>query len=394
MAAGVDDAFADCRFVGSMTEIAAAQWDALTGHQPFLKHAFFLALEATGCIGADTGWTPLYALLYRGGVLAAAMPLFLKQHSYGEYVFDWAWADAYQRAGLRYYPKLLSAIPFTPVGGSRLLARHADDRRQLLQGVLQFARETGISGLHCLFPATEDARVMEEAGLLCRRGVQFHWRNAGYRDMDDFLDSLNRDKRKKIRQERRRVGEAGVAIVRKTGAQISDADWVFFERCYRHTYREHRSSPYLNLAFFRAFGQQFADCCVLILAYRDGKPLAAALDIADCAATAGDTSERRIYGRYWGALEYVPNLHFELCYYQGIAHAIEHGYDVFEGGAQGEHKLARGLLPVATESWHWLSDPRFADAIERYLEREGENITAYLGELEAHAPFRDAVSMS
>lgn len=383
----------DCRFIGSIAEIAPAQWDALSGRQPFLKHAFLLALETTRCIGGDTGWTPLYALLYRSEALVAAMPLYLKQHSYGEYVFDWAWADAYQRAGLRYYPKLLSAIPFTPVGGSRLLASNADDQRQLLAGVLQFARETGISGVHCLFPAAADAHVMAAAGLLCRHGVQFHWRNAGYRGMDDFLDSLTRDKRKKIRQERRRVADAGIEIVRKTGAQIEDADWVFFERCYRHTYREHRSSPYLNLAFFRALGQQLAECCVLILAYRDGAPLAAALDMADFPGEHAG-AERRLYGRYWGALEYIPNLHFELCYYQGIEHAIMHGFDVFEGGAQGEHKLARGLLPVATESWHWLSDPRFADAIERYLEREGENISAYLGELEAHAPFRDVIPVA
>lgn len=376
-------------FASSIGEVPATAWDALADCQPFLRHAFLQALESSGALGPETGWTPLYALLWRNEVLAAAMPLYLKQHSWGEYVFDWAWAQAYERAGLRYYPKLLAAVPFTPVGGRRLLGESVEDRRKLLDGVLAFARDTGLSGLHCLFPAAEDAAVLQAAGLVRREGVQFHWHNAGYRDMDDFLASLTHDKRKKIRQERRKVAQAGITVRRKVGAEIDVADWVFFERCYRQTYREHRASPYLNLDFFQQLGAALPQACVLVLAEHSGQPVAAALNLADLPGANGQSpASRRLYGRYWGALVHVPCLHFELCYYQGIEHAIQQGFAVFEGGAQGEHKLARGLMPVATASWHWLSDARFADAIERHVHQEGEQVAAYRDALEMHAPFR------
>lgn len=380
-------------FARSIKEVDPAQWDALGDQQPFLRHAFLLALEQSQAIGGRSGWVPNYPLLHRDGVLVASMPLYFKQHSYGEYVFDWAWADAYQRAGLRYYPKLLAAIPFTPVGGQRLLAATPSDAEALLLGVLQFAQDQAVSSLHCLFPAATDAAQMRAAGMLCRHGVQFHWRNASYRDFDDFLDSLTRDKRKKIRQERRRVADAGVRVERKVGTAISAEDWVFFDQCYQRTYREHRSTPYLNLDFFQAIGTSLPDACVLALAYQNDQPIAAALHLADLPNAADAPHQvRRLYGRYWGAMVYVPNLHFELCYYQGIEHAITHNFAVFEGGAQGEHKLARGLLPVATESWHWLADPRFANAIEHYLSQEDQHMAAYMGELEAHAPFRSTPS--
>nr|WP_265583768.1 GNAT family N-acetyltransferase [Chitinimonas koreensis] len=296
-------------------------------------------------------------------------------------MFDWAWADASERAGLDYYPKLLAAVPFSPVPGPRLLARDAAAARGLLDGVLAFAGEAGLSGLHCLFPRDDEAAICAAAGMLHRRGVQFHWRNRGYRDYADFLDSLQRDKRKKLRQERRRVADAGVEIVRRTGAAITAEDWAFFVRCYQRTYAEHRSTPYLNLDFFRRLGTQLGEHCLLVLACQDGEPIAAALDLFD---------GERLYGRYWGALRYVPNLHFELCYHQGIEFAIERGLAVFEGGAQGEHKLARGFEAVETHSFHWLAQPALAQAVSRYLQREGQGVGQYLDELGERAPFAQA----
>jgi hypothetical protein len=348
---------------------------------PFASHAFLSALLETGCASARTGWQPQFLLLRHQGALAAAMPLFLKSHSYGEYVFDWAWADAYARHGLEYYPKLLSAIPFTPVGGPRLLARGDDERAALLGAALELAQQA--SSLHILFPPEGEAALMQRAGMMLRRTVQFHWRNEGYADFEDFLSRLTRHRRKVIRQERRRVREAGVAIRRLQGPEIERAHWEFFARCYRRTYAEHRSSPYLNLEFFLRIGETMPQNLVLILAERDGRPVAAALDVISADA---------IYGRYWGALEAVPLLHFECCYYQGIEHAIEQRLARFEGGAQGEHKLFRGLMPVETLSAHWLAHPQFARAIEDYLARERSGIARYVDELNEHSPFRKAAS--
>lgn len=367
------------QFHDSISQLDAAQWNALAGSQPFLQHAFLLALEETDCIGGESGWQPLYPALHEGGQLRAAMPLYLKHHSWGEYVFDWAWADASERAGLPYYPKLLSAIPFTPVPGPRLLAQAQDDAAALLRQVLHMAQEAQLSGLHCLFPLMEDAAELEAAGLMRRQGVQFHWINRGYADYEAFLAALNHDKRKKLRQERRKVREAGLSIVRKHGQAITAADWAFFDRCYQHTYQAHRSTPYLNLDFFVRLGRELPESCLLILAYREGQPIAAALNLLD---------GKRLYGRYWGALEYVPNLHFELCYHQGIEFAIEQGLQAFEGGAQGEHKLARGFEAVGTESWHWLAQPQLSAAVARFLEREGQGVDHYLSELDERAPFR------
>ncbi|QDQ28833.1 N-acetyltransferase [Chitinimonas arctica] len=367
-------------FHDTIAAIPARQWDALAGPQPFLQHAFLLALETCGCVGGESGWQPLYAVLAADGELIAAMPLFLKDHSWGEYVFDWAWADASERAGLPYYPKLLSAIPFTPVPGPRLLARNEAARQVLLEAVMALVRRSGLSGFHCLFPLASEQACLASAGFLCRSGVQFHWMNRGYRDYTDFLAVLNHDKRKKLRQERRKVADAGVVVQRKSGAEISREDWAFFSLCYQRTYREHRSTPYLNLEFFLSLGEHLAGHCLLVLALRDGQPIAAALNLFD---------GQRLYGRYWGALEYVPNLHFELCYHQGIEFAIERGLAVFEGGAQGEHKLARGFEAVATQSWHWLANPELMAAVGRFLDREGQGIAHYLHELDERAPFRD-----
>ncbi|MGQ0512522.1 MAG: GNAT family N-acetyltransferase [Betaproteobacteria bacterium] len=365
----------------SLAGVIPEEWNALAAGNPFASFEFLEALLETGCASARTGWQPQFLLLRREGRLTGAMPLFLKSHSYGEYVFDWAWADAYERHGLAYYPKLLCAIPFTPVGGPRLMALDDAGRVALLAGALKLAQQA--SSLHVLFPPEGEAALMRDAGMLLRRTVQFHWRNDGYADFEDFLSRLTRHRRKVIRQERRRVREAGVSIRRLQGPEIERSHWEFFARCYRRTYSEHRSSPYLNLEFFLRIGATMPECLVLILAERAGRPIAAALDVVAADA---------IYGRYWGALEPVPLLHFECCYYQGIEHAIEQRLARFEGGAQGEHKLFRGLMPVETLSAHWLAHAQFSRAIEDYLEKERTGIARYVDELNEHSPFRTPAS--
>ncbi len=359
----------------------ASDWNRLAGDDPFLQHAFLHGLHESGCACPDTGWAPQYLLLRDdAGGLAGAMPLYLKSHSYGEYVFDWAWAEAYQRHGLDYYPKLLCAVPFTPVAGARLLARSDAERRLLAAGAMELARECGVSSLHVLYPRDEDLQLLREAGLMPRQGRQFHWHNAGYADFEAFLAALSHDKRKKIRQERRKVREAGIAFDWLEGDAIADADWQFFNRCYRQTYREHHSSPYLNLDFFRHIGAAMPQNLVLVRARIGERPVAASLLVRN-----GD----RLCGRHWGAVEHHPLLHFEACYYQGIEYAIARGLQVFEGGAQGEHKMARGLLPVTTQSAHWLARPEFADAVSRFLDRETAMMEDYARALAARSPFRE-----
>ncbi len=365
------------RVVESLAGIDPATWNALAAGNPFVRHEFLSALIDTGCAAARSGWQPQFLLLERDRRLAAAMPLFLKSHSYGEYVFDWAWADAYERHGLEYYPKLLCAVPFTPVCGPRLLAATDADRRTLLAAALEAARE--VSSLHVLFPAPAEAQLMQSEGLLMRRTVQFHWRNEEYDDFDAFLARMSHARRKNIRQERRRVREAGVTFRWLRGPEIERQHWEFFNRCYRNTYAAHRSRPYLNLEFFLRLGATLPEHTLLILAERHGQPIAAALNVV-----AGQT----LFGRYWGALEHVPLLHFEACYYQAIEFGIAHRLASFEGGAQGEHKLFRGLLPVESLSAHWLAHPRFARAIEDYLEREAEGVARYVNELAEHSPFK------
>lgn len=363
--------------VDSLAGVDPAEWNQLAGPQPFVRHEFLSALIDCGCASARTGWLPQFLLLRRRGALAAAMPLFAKSHSYGEYVFDWAWADAHERNGVEYYPKLLCSVPFTPVRGQRLLAAGAADRQALIAAALELARQT--SSLHVLFPHEEEAHALAQHGMLLRRTVQFHWRNEGYPDFEAFLARLNHARRKNIRQERRRVRDAGVRFRWLEGRAIERKHWEFFNRCYRTTYSAHRSSPYLNLDFFLRIGAVLPQHLVMILAEREGRPVASALLVRD---------EATLYGRYWGAVEHVPLLHFECCYYQAIEYAIARGLLVFEGGAQGEHKIFRGLMPVETLSAHWLAHPRFARAVETFLEREGAGIERYVNELCEHSPFR------
>ncbi len=372
-------------------DVDAAAWNALLdaqpGATPFMRHEYLLALHESGSATADTGWQPQFLSIEAAdGGLAAACPLYLKDHSYGEYVFDWAWADAYQRHGLRYYPKLLCAVPFTPVPGPRLLARHPAARVALLRGITQFAAQAKLSSGHLLFHDEADREAALQAGWMLRSTVQFHWTNreaAPYADFADFLASLQREKRKKIQQERRRVAEAGVSFSTHEGDEIERADWDFFHRCYAQTYREHHSTPYLTRDFFARMADTMAPHWLLFVAWRGGRRIAASL-------IAIDRPRGAAYGRYWGAVEHVPLLHFEACYYQPLAWCIEHGLQRFEGGAQGEHKMARGLLPVQTYSAHWLAHPQFARAVADFLEREGAGVESYLDELNERRPFKAA----
>jgi predicted N-acyltransferase len=365
------------RVVPRMADLDSAAWDALAGDSPFLRHAFLHALEASGCVGADIGWEPVHLALFRNGQLEAAMPLYVKHHSWGEFVFDWAWADAYRRHGLNYYPKLVCCVPFSPVPGPRLLARNDADRATLIQSALKLTHDLGFSSLHILFPTKPDHAALNAAPLMHRSGFQFHWNNAGYSSFNDFLAALTHDKRKKIRQERKKLDKLGVTFRWVEGRDSTDEDWDHFMRCYADTYARHRSDPHLNRAFFADLRANMPDNVVLIMADRNGMPIACSFCIKD---------SQRLYGRHWGTLEYVPGLHFETCYQQGIEYAIAHGLQVFEGGAQGEHKLARGLVPTATHSWHWLENAEFRDAVDRFLERETDAITHYMDEMEG--PFR------
>jgi predicted N-acyltransferase len=369
--------------VSSLSEVGQPAWDALVGMQsdanPFLSFAFLHALHESGSASPKTGWRPQYLTLWRGDRLEAALPLYAKSHSYGEYVFDWAWADAYQRNGLDYYPKLLSAIPFTPVTGNRLLARDAAARAALIEALGVIQQDAGLSSTHILYPTETEARALEEAGFMLRSAVQFHWLNDGYGSFEDFLATLERKKKKNIRAERRKVQEAGVTFRHVRGKDATEADWRFFKRCYDHTYAAHYSTPYLNLDFFLRIGADMPQHILLIVAEQDGKPIASSLLIHN---------EHTLYGRYWGGLKEVPCLHFETAYYQPLEFCIANRIESFEGGAQGEHKMARGFLPQKTWSAHWLAHPAFADAIEHFLRRESGGIDAYIDELNDHSPFK------
>jgi predicted N-acyltransferase len=366
-------------------QIDADAWNALLAAQaqptPFMRHEYLVALHGSGSASPPTGWAPAFITIEDAGQLLAACALYLKSHSYGEYVFDWAWADAFQRHGLAYYPKLLGAVPFTPVPGSRLLARDAASRALLVRAIETLMDQQGLSSAHLLFGDDADFDALAQAGWMLREGVQFHWTRSGEKDFADLLARLQRDKRKKIAQERRRVADAGVHFTVHEGAQITDAQWDFFHRCYTLTYRAHHSTPYLNRAFFAAMAQTMSAHWLMFVGERAGEPIAASL-------IAIDPERRAAYGRYWGATAYVPCLHFEACYYQPLAWCIANGYQRFEGGAQGEHKMARGLLPVRTRSAHRLADARFASAVADFLEREGAGVEAYVDELNERSPFK------
>ena len=363
----------------NIQQVDALSWDALVGDMPLLSHAFLSALERSDSVGKGTGWQPYPMLVHDDGKLVGAMPLYIKSHSYGEYVFDWAWAEAYQRNGINYYPKLVSAIPFTPITSKRLIANNAQTQALMVEALTEVMHKHQLSSTHVLFPDADSATALKQAGWLERHGVQFRWQNENYIDFEDFLKTLSHDKRKKIHQERKKVVSSGVICKRIKGADITPEQWRFFYECYENTYLEHHSTPYLTPAFFEEIGQTMPQNILLVLACLDDEPIAAALNIYH---------KTTLYGRYWGGLRYVPNLHFELCYYQAQEFCIAEKIQYFEGGAQGEHKLARGFKPRPTSSFHQIAHPDFAQAIENFVEKESQGITAYTNELEERAPFK------
>ncbi|MDC8774476.1 GNAT family N-acetyltransferase [Roseateles albus] len=369
-------------------QLPQADWNALLATQaqptPFMRLEYLSALHESGSATATTGWQAQFVGLWRQDRLLAACPAFLKSHSYGEYVFDWAWADAYQRHGLNYYPKLLVAVPFTPVPGSRLLAVDAEARTLLMHGLQALASRQGLSSAHLLFGDSADLRAAQQQRWMQRQGVQFHWQNRSplpYTSFEEFLASMQREKRKKIQQEQRKVREAEIHFEVRQGAQIGAADWDFFYHCYQLTYRAHRSTPYLTREFFRLMSRDMTENWLLFTAKRGTEAIATSL-------VALDPMQGHAYGRYWGAVESVSCLHFDACYYQPLAWCIANGYRRFEGGAQGEHKMARGLLPVATHSSHWLAHPDFSQAVADFLAQEGQAMRGYVNELEEHQPFK------
>ena len=363
----------------SIDAISPSVWDALSDTTPLISHAFLSALERSGSVGATKGWNPRHLIVKQNSHIIGVMPLYLKSHSYGEYVFDWAWADAYQRSGLDYYPKLLSAIPFSPITSARLLSHGKDTMQLMIKALERVMQQHQLSSAHVLFPDEASAEVLSEAGWLQRTGVQFRWQNKNYGNFEDFLASLSHDKRKKIHQERKKIQLAGVVCRQIKGMNAKQEDWDFFYACYCNTYNEHRSTPYLTRDFFAEISKNMPQNLLLIVAEIDGKPIACTLNIYN---------QTTLYGRYWGATQFVSNLHFELCYYQAQQFCIDQKITYFEGGAQGEHKLARGFEPRSTCSYHKIAHPNFEVAIKDFLRRESEGIKAYTSELEERAPFK------
>jgi len=368
---------------GSIADIDADDWNTVAGDDyPFLRHDFLAAAEITGCVSAETGWQPCHLALRDGEKLRAAMPLYEKSHSWGEFVFDWAWADAYRRAGLAYYPKLVSAVPFTPAPSRRLLlADPGDDEAAglLIKAARLLAAESGASSLHVLFPLEEEIRRLEHFGLKARKDCQFHWHNAGYADFDEFLATFSARKRKKARRDRRHVADAGIVFRRYPGGELDEALWSDVYRLISITFMQRGSLPYFNLEFFRSISASQPDNVLVIAGYRGDRMLAAAVFFV---------SHDTLYGRYWGADEQVNALHFETCYYQGIDYCIEHGLTRFEPGTQGEHKVSRGFAPQSTWSAHWLRQPEFFSAISDYLDEEARHVDTYMDAVGERTPFR------
>lgn len=365
--------------VDTITEVDANRWQSLAAANPFVGYHYLRLLQETGCVHARHGWYARYLLLHEADELVGAVPCFFKTHSRGEYVFDQGWAQAFAQHGLDYYPKLLVASPFTPVQGPRLLAANPQARQALAQGLCQLCEEFQASSVHTLFVQADDLLALQQAGFMVREGVQFHWRNHGYDCVESFLAKLSQDKRKKMRQDSKYVAAAGITYRWLEGEQLMSEHLAFFYACYVQTYVEHHSLPYLTEEFFQRAHQEGVLNLVLILAERAGEPVACALNVR-----AGNA----LYGRYWGAKAFTKGLHFETCYMQPIAYCIAHNLQVFEGGAQGEHKMARGLLPVTTYSAHYIADPRFSQAIADFLQKETLAVDRYLGQLQAATPFK------
>jgi predicted N-acyltransferase len=374
----------DVRVHHQIGDIPADDWNRLElGDIPFLRHEFLLALENNGCLGDDWGWYPRHLAVYDNGQLIGASPLYLKNNSYGEFVFDWAWADAYERHGQAYYPKLVSAIPYTPVTGARLLlASNVDKprlRRQLADAALELARAEQVSSLHWLFTSHEDTAALQQQHFMLRTGVQFHWYNQGYQSFDDFLATFTSKKRKNVKRERRLASDNEVEILLLNGHEIDTAIWQRYHEFYCSTFYRKSGYPTLSLEFFQEIGRTMPDNVLLIMGKHQDEYIAGAFNLR------GDTA---LFGRHWGCSKKHNQLHFEICYYQAIDYCIKHGLQRFEAGAQGEHKISRGFIPVETYSAHWLSHPAFSEAVSDFLQREQRGIEHYMDILNEHVPYK------
>jgi predicted N-acyltransferase len=368
----------------SITMIDRADWNRLAGDDyPFLQHEFLALAETTGCVDTATGWQARHLTIHDGKHLRAAMPLYEKHHSWGEFVFDWAWANAYDQAGLDYYPKLVSAVPFTPAPSRRLLlAEHSDIEaaQGLLSAAIALAGKTDCSSLHVLFPLEDELSLLSDAGLLLRKDCQFHWHNNNYRSFDEFLATFTAVKRKKVRRDRRRVRESGLQFRRLRGTEIDAATWSIVYELISQTFLLRGNTPYYSEDFFRGIAEQVPENVLVILAEFESVAVAAAVFFE---------SDERLYGRYWGSNGHFDALHFETCYYQGIDYCIETGKLVFEPGTQGEHKISRGFTPVSTWSAHWLAHEEFSHLIARYLDEEGKHIEHYIDAVDSRAPYKN-----
>lgn len=369
--------------LATLDAVAPEQWNALVqDNNPFLRHEFLAALEHHQCVGKKFGWLPCHIAIYEQQQLVAALPLYEKYNSYGEFVFDQSWAQAYHQHGMAYYPKLVAAIPYTPASGQRFLVqagREAELYPLLLQSALQMAQELKASGFHCLFPLAEQQDWLEQQHLIVRHDCQFHWHNRGYATFEDFLATFSAKKRKNVKQERRKVAETGVQLRLLDGHTATEKDWQRFAFFYEHTFESKWGIPTLNYGFFREVAQRLPDQVVLVMVDNQHDCIAGSLMFR---------SQTRLFGRHWGCTEYFDSLHFEACYYQGIEYCIQQGLQVFEPGAQGEHKVARGFIPTLTRSSHWLTDERFRPAIRRHTLLEQRGVADYMQAIQEHSPYR------
>lgn len=380
----------EIRIETSLENVRPEEWDALGGHaDPFLSHAFLVALERHDCVGQTFGWYPRHLLIRDdSGALIGAMPMYLKTNSYGELVFDWSWASAYERSGRRYYPKLVVGIPYTPITGKRLLAAAGSDtiavKNALIQSAVQLAMESNLSSIHWLFLNADDRVRLEDNGMLLRRDCQYHWRNRDYADFQGFVADFSSRKRKKVNRERRRVQEQGIEIRTLHGDEIDRDGWAMFHRFYVDTFEKNAGIPTLTLPFFEEVGHSLGERIVMVVAEYAGRPVAAALNFRN---------DETLFGRYWGCDRDFHSLHFEACYYQGIDYCIEHGLESFEPGAQGEHKISRGFLPTTTWSAHWIGDEEFREVIDTFCRRERQFMAQRCRELLSWSPFREGIDV-
>ncbi|MGI9284494.1 MAG: GNAT family N-acetyltransferase [Pseudomonadales bacterium] len=371
-------------FIPSIDTVGATEWNCLaTASEPFLRYEFLHALEASGSVSAETGWQPFHITVRAADkTLRAVMPLYIKDNSYGEYVFDWSWAHAYSRNGLDYYPKLMSSVPFTPATGSRLLVDQSSDKQTISAAIFaatrKLAKKIDASSWHILFPEDQECQRWEDTGMLTRLGCQFHWMNDGFTSFDDFLKNFAARKRKALKRERRRVQQQDIKLTSYTGTEISEVLWEAFYEFYQFTYYKRGQQGYLNKDFFLRIAASMPENLVMVLATLHGKPVGSALCFKN---------DSTLFGRYWGCREEYDCLHFEACYYQGIDYCIAHGLQRFDPGAQGEHKIQRGFIPVKTWSNHWISHPDFNEAIVRFLDDETRGMESYRGECCSLLPF-------